>query len=166
MNIIIKIASAILIGFGVSGCETSPGSESDVHTGVTIYYSSKYNAASGLLSNLNVQAGGGLVNGQMKYGVGTAFLSTGLGWSFFKTAHSFGKQYPFKATNEKLLGCSGGSCSHLEEGFITMTKSEFANAAGKGFEFKLSGTNRSVIGKIPASVFAEAVAEMNSASVW
>lgn len=141
----------------VAGCTTA-GSSTDVHTGISAKHSASYSAHAGLLDNLNAIALIGTRAGQTKYGVGINYSSTGLGWAFFREAWSFGSQLPYTVTRENVAGCGGG-CTIVEEGSIELTGAQFEAAAKSGFEFKLVGKNRSVVGKIPAKAFAEATAQ-------
>ncbi|WP_288959534.1 hypothetical protein [uncultured Sulfitobacter sp.] len=144
--------------FTISGCANEPGSLNDIHTGTSAGHSKSYNAASGLLYNLNSSAIVAVRGNETKYAVSTRFLSTGMGWSFFREAWSFGQQMEFNVTNETVASCGSGTCSHIEDGAIVMTRAQFEKAAQTGFEFKLVGKNRSVIGKLPAEAFKEALA--------
>ncbi|WP_148043690.1 hypothetical protein [Paracoccus methylarcula] len=145
--------------FIIASCSNEAGTISDVHTGVTAGHSKFYPAAGGLLYNLNATTIVAEKNGEIRYAVGTRYLSTGLGWAFFREAWSFGNKLPYQVTGEHVSGCGGGSCSMTEEGLIQLTKQQFESAAKTGFEFKLQGRNRSVVGKLPASAFQEALAQ-------
>lgn len=153
-----KIAACGLLAVLATGCMTQPGTVKDVHTGISAKHSAGYSAHAGLLDNMNVVAMVGTQAGKTKYGVGVMYSSTGLGWAFFREAWSFGKRLPYNVTQEQVAGCGGG-CTMVENGSIELSKSEFEAAAKSGLEFKLVGKNRSVVGKVPAKAFAEALAQ-------
>lgn len=151
-----SIAAASLLL--VAGCSNEPGQINDVHTGVTGYHSKMYEVKPGLLASLSVGAVIGVKGGETRYGLVTRHLSTGLGWSFFDEAWSFGTQLPYEVVGREVLGCGGG-CSLLESGSIKLTEAQFRQAAVSGLEFKLAGKNRSVVAKAPPEAFREALAQ-------
>lgn len=151
-------AALALVAAALVGCQNTAGTYNDVHTGVSGKHSKFYSAHGGLFDNLNAAAMVGTQNGVTKYGVGVRYISTGLVWSFFREAWSFGNKLPYSVVRENVMGCSGG-CTMVEEGSIVLTKAQFEAAAKNGFEFKLVGRNRSVVGKLPAAAFAEALAQ-------
>ncbi|EGL63628.1 hypothetical protein AGRO_3697 [Agrobacterium sp. ATCC 31749] len=149
---------ALVVAF-LAGCTSTPGTMNDVHTGVSAKHSAYHFVHTGLLDSLKVATFVGTKDKQTKYGIATSYLSTGLGWAFYQEAWSFGKKLSFSMTNEKLLSCSSGSCSMLEEGVIELTKEEFETAAVSGFEFKLIGKNRQFVVKVPAKAFQESLSQ-------
>lgn len=153
-----KLAAGALLVALTAGCTTQAGTVTDVHTGVSAKHSAGYSAHAGLLDNMNVVAAVGTHAGVTKYGLSVNYSSTGLGWAFFREAWSFGKRLPYNVTQEQVAGCGGG-CTMVENGSIELSKSEFEAAAKSGLEFKLVGKNRSVVGKVPAKAFAEALAQ-------
>lgn len=148
-----------LLATVLAGCTTAPGTINDVHTGIKANHSAYHSAYAGLLENLNVATVIGTQNGVTKYAVSTRYISTMTGWAFFQEAWSFGEKLKFNMTREQLAGCSGGSCTMIEEGVIELTKEQFESAAKSGLEFKLVGKNRSVVAKVPAEAFREALAQ-------
>lgn len=153
-----RLLIAAGLAFLLAGCQTQPGTVSDVHTGVTTKHSGMHSVYNGLFDGLWVSAGQGTKNGVTKYAVATRYTSTGLGWAFFREAWSFGQNLNYKMTREQLAGCSGGSCSMIEEGGFELTKAQFEAAAKDGLEFKLAGKNRELIVKVPAKVFRQGLA--------
>ena len=151
-----RIFAALALGLVLVGCQTQPGKVNDIHTGLSAKHSGRYSVHNGLFDSMNVTAIVGTRGGETRYALGTSYLSTGLGWAFFQSAWSYGKQLNFKVTNEKLLGCASG-CSMIEEGTVQLSKSAFEAAAKNGLEFKLVGKNREMVVKVPAKVFREAL---------
>lgn len=151
-----RLIAAFAVCVALAGCQTQPGTINDVHTGVSGKHSGMHSVYNGLFDSMWVATMMGTRGGETRYGVGTRYISTGIGWAFFREAWSYGRQLKFSATNERLLGCSGG-CSMIEEGSIQLSKSEFEAASRTGFEFKLVGKNRQLVVKIPAKVFQEAL---------
>ena len=150
------IWAALVAGFVLTGCQTQPGTVTDVHMGVTAKHSGMTMVHSGLFDSMWVVALSGTRGNVTKYGLGTRYLSTGQGWAFFREAWSYGRKLDYKPGKEQLTGCAGG-CSMIEEGGIRMTKAEFEAAARNGLEFKLVGQNRELVVKVPAKVFQAAL---------
>lgn len=148
------VVAAVLL---LAGCQTQPGTVSDVHTGVQAKHSGMHQVYNGLFDSLWVTAISGTRGGNSKYGVGVRYLSTGQQWAFFQSAWSFGKQLRFKTTNSQVAGCGGGNCSKIEEGVVELTRAEFESAAANGLEFKLIGRNKELTVKVPAKVFKDAM---------
>lgn len=153
-----RILALALTAALMAGCQTAPGTTTDVHTGIKAAYSGSMQVYGGLLDSLWVQVGVGTRGGQTKYAISTRYLSTGVGWAFFREAWSFGQKLPFTVVREEVAGCAGG-CSMIEEGAIVLTKAQFEAAEKNGIEFKLIGKNRSLVAKVPAKAFAEALAQ-------
>lgn len=158
-QVILNLLPVAAVTVFLAGCVNEAGSISDAHTGVSATHSKMYPAASGLLYNLNVAAVVARKGGEIKYVVSTRYISTGLGWAFFREAWSFGTQLQFKATSEQVAGCGGGSCSHIEDGAIELTRAQFERSAETGLEFKLVGKGQSIVAKVPAAAFKEALSQ-------
>ncbi len=144
--------------FILAGCVASPGTVSDVHTGTTAKHSGLQPAASGLLYNLNAAAVIGQRGGVTRYGVATSYSATGLGWANFSQAWSYGQELRYVVNRARVAGCGAG-CTIVEEGIIELSREQFERAAANGFQFKLEGQGGSVVGSLPASAFAAALAQ-------
>ncbi|HMO09792.1 MAG TPA: hypothetical protein PKD10_19425 [Paracoccaceae bacterium] len=151
----LRAAAIVLL---LAGCVTEGGTVSDTHLGATGTYSRSFSAQQGLLHSFMVRAVHARRGGEERYGVATSWNATGLGWSFFREAYSYGRAYPYEATDERVMFCSSSGCSHIENGIILMTRAEFMQAAERGFAFKLFGRNRSVEGAVPPEAFREVLA--------
>jgi hypothetical protein len=152
----------ILATVALAACVSEPGQSVDVHTGTAGTagaFSREYPAASTLLSNLTAGAIVATRGGETRYGVGIRYTATGTGWANFTAAWSYGQALPYKVTTTRVAGCGGG-CTIIEQGTITLTREQFDQAARAGFEFKLEGSGQSVIGRLPAAAFQEALGEL------
>lgn len=148
---------ALAVGLALlAGCVNEAGSATDVHTGTSGRHSKMYPAASTLLSNLNAATVVGTRGGETRYGIGIRYSATGIGWANFSEAWSFGTQLPYNVTRARVAGCSG-NCTIIEEGTIMLSRAQFEQAAKTGMEFKLIGSDNSVVGKLPAIAFQEAL---------
>lgn len=153
----IAVASMALVG-----CQTSPGQVHDKHTGVTVTHSASYPLKNGLLYNMNGFAGHSARRG---FNLAIEYSSTGLGWMFFREAWSYGKQYEYVVAEERVAGCSGGTCTLVERGGIRMSEDDFRKAAQTGFEFKLIGKSGSLEAKMPAEAFRQVLDQLESTKI-
>lgn len=151
----------ILATLALAACVSEPGQSVDVHTGTAGAFSREYPAASALLSNLTAGAIIATRGGETRYGVGIRYTATGIGWANFTAAWSFGQALPYKVDTARVAGCGGG-CTIVEQGTISLTREQFERAAVQGFEFKLEGSGQSVIGRLPAAAFQEALGQMGN----
>lgn len=153
-NIVVAFVFSLL----VTGCQTQPGVIHDPHMGNTIAYSQRYSVHGGLLTNAYAQA---VYSTRKGYGLALSWMSTGMGWAFFREAWSQGRQYPYDVGQEKVLGCGGG-CTLLETGAIRMTEAQFKTAAKQGFTYKLVGRNGSYVGTVKPEAFQQVLDQMRS----
>lgn len=149
-----RLALAGALAALLAGCMTQPAAVVDRHTGKTTITSKEELVSSGLLSGLSVAAAYTSTSG---YQVATSFISTGLGWHFFREAWSYGKQYGYRVVAQDVLGCRNG-CSLQEQGIFLMPEADFRRAAMHGLDFKLVGSKGSVEARVPPERFQEVLA--------
>lgn len=150
----------LLIGafvLAVGGCVNEPQQYNDVHTGVSAGASKRYPVYQNLLVSVYGQAFVAKKGSETKYGIYVNQIATGMGWSFFHSAYSFGVQLPYERGGSNVMGCGGG-CTLQEQGAVLLTAQQFDQAASNGMEIKLVGSGNSVIIRIPAAAFQEALA--------
>ncbi|MGL4238837.1 hypothetical protein [Tabrizicola sp.] len=152
-----RLMLAIMIGTGLSACVNEPQQYSDVHTGVTAGVSKRYSVYENLLVSVFGQAFVATKGGEVRQGIYVNQIATGMGWSFFHSAYSFGVQLPYERGSSNVMGCGGG-CTLQEEGAILLSGEQFRSAAKTGMEIKLVGSGNSVIIRIPPAAFQEALA--------
>lgn len=155
---ILKQSSAVFAAiFILAACVNEPQTMSDVHTGISAGTSKRYPVYQNLLVSVWGQAFVANKGGESRYGIYVNQIATGMGWSFFHSAYSFGVQLPYHKGASNVLGCGSG-CTLQEQGMIHLTPDQFQKAAQIGFEGKLVGSGGSVVIKVPAEAFREALA--------
>ena len=150
-----KAALVLFAVLALAGCQTTAGTIHDVHTGVAISHSKRYQVQSGLLSSIYATAGHHSSKG---YVVAVEYMATGGGWLFMEEAWSYGKRLPFEVKRQDVLACGAG-CTLEETGQIRLTEDEFQTAASSGFAFKIVGRNGAIDGVVPASAFHEVLVQ-------
>ena len=149
------LVGAFVLALG--GCVNEPQQYNDVHTGVSAGASKRYPVYQNLLVSVYGQAFVATKGNETKYGIYVNQIATGMGWSFFHSAYSFGVQLPYERGNSNVMGCGGG-CTLQEQGGVLLTAQQFSQGAATGMEIKLVGSGNSVIIRIPAAAFQEALA--------
>ena len=156
MKILKKIALLAALA-GVSACVNEPQQMTDVHTGISAGASKTYPVYESLLASVYAQAFVASKGDEVRYGIYVNQIATGMGWSFFHSAYSFGVELPYQVGSNTVLGCGGG-CTLREEGMVVLSPQQFAAAQKGGMELKLIGTGNSVVIRVPAEAFREAAA--------
>lgn len=149
-------ALAIGATVGLAGCQTGPGTATDVHTGKSVVYSSIQSPYTGLFDFMQARAAYSNKGG---YGVSVSYSA--YGWAHLREAWSYGTQFPFERGPSDISMCGGaGGCITTETGRIGMTESQFRKAAKDGFTFELVGTTGKAVGKMKAKPFQEVLERM------
>jgi hypothetical protein len=140
-----------------AGCVNEPQQMTDVHTGVSAGASKRYMVYENLLVSVYGQAFVATKGGEVRQGIYINQIATGMGWSFFHSAYSFGTQLPYERGGSDVLGCGAG-CTLREEGAVLLTPQQFASAQTTGMEIKLVGSGNSIVIRIPGEAFQQAQA--------
>jgi hypothetical protein len=151
-----KLLSLGFVLFALVACVNEPMVYNDVHTGVRAGASRRYPVYQNLLVSVYGQAFIAANATETQYGIYVNQIATGTGWSFFQQAYSFGVELPYKRGQSNILGCSS-FCTVEEQGAVQLTADEFNQAASAGIELKLIGTGSSIVIKVPAEAFREAL---------
>jgi len=157
MQFLKKSVMSFAVAALLVACVNEPQTMTDVHTGVSAGASKRYPVYQNLLVSVWGQAFVATKGGENRYGIYVNQIATGMGWAFFHSAYSFGVQLPYLRGAGNVLGCGGG-CTLQEQGMIQLTADQFHRAAQNGFEAKLVGSGGSVVIKVPAEAFREALA--------
>lgn len=157
MRSVRSLIAVLIVGFALSACVNEPEQYSDVHTGINAGVSKRYSVYENLLVSIYGQAFVATKGSEVRQGIYINQIATGMGWSFFHSAYSFGVQLPYERTAGNVLGCGGG-CTLQEQGAVLLSEQQFRSAAQTGMEIKLIGSGNSVIIRVPASAFQEAAA--------
>lgn len=152
-----KMLAAVVLISGLAGCVNEPQQMTDVHTGISAGASKRYSVYESFLVSVYAQAFVATKGGEVRQGIYVNQIATGMGWSFFHSAYSFGVQLPYERGNGTVLGCGGG-CTLREEGMIVLSPQQFTAAQKTGMEIKLVGSGNSVVIRVPADAFREAAA--------
>ena len=158
MSLLRNVIYSAALGLALSGCANDPQKIVDVHTGIAAGVSARYTVYSNLLVNVDGQAFVATQGSETKYGIYINQIATGMGWSFFDSAYSFGTQLRFQRGQSNVLGCGGG-CTTQEQGIVELTSAQFSQAASSGMEILLQGTGNRVVIQVPAVAFQEALAQ-------
>lgn len=158
MRTLRKASFIAAVSLSLTGCVNDPQHIVDVHTGVSAGVSARYDVYSNLLVNVSGQAFVATKGSETKYGIYVNQIATGMGWSFFDSAYSFGTQLPYTRGQSNVLGCGGG-CTTQEQGIIQLTSTQFTQAANAGMEILLQGAGNRIVIKVPAAAFREAIAQ-------
>ena len=156
MKVLVRLAAVAAIGAMLGGCTNEPQQYSDVHTGVSAGASKKYQVYENLLVSVWGQAFVAKKGSETKYGIYINQIATGVGWSFFDSAYSFGVKLPYVRGENNVMGCSG-SCTLQETGLVVLTADQFSKAASSGMQLELVGAGRNVVIDVPAEAFQEAL---------
>lgn len=152
-----RLVFAVTLSLGLSACVNEPQQLSDVHTGIQAGVSKRYPVYQNLLVSVYGQAFVATKGSEIRRGIYINQIATGMGWSFFHSAYSFGVQLPYERGGETVMGCGGG-CTLQEEGAVLLTEEQFRAATKTGLEVKLVGSGDSIVIKVPATAFQEATA--------
>jgi len=150
-------AAILALAAALAGCVNEPQQMTDVHTGISAGTSKRYVVHEGLLVSVYAQAFVATKGGEVRQGIYINQIATGMGWSFFHSAYSFGVQLPYERGNGTVMGCGAG-CTLREEGAILLSSQQFAAAQKGGMEIKLIGSGNSLVIRVPAEAFREAAA--------
>lgn len=156
MKLFRKLVALGLVAVSLSGCVNEPAVYNDVHMGIRAGTSKRYPVYQNILVSVYGQAFVATNGNETKYGIYINQIATGMGWSFFHSAYSFGVQLPYQRSASNVMGCSG-ACTLQEQGGVLLTAEQFNRAATTGMEIKLVGSGNSVIIRVPASAFQEAL---------
>jgi hypothetical protein len=151
-----KAAIIFSLGLTLSACVNEPQIMNDVHTGVNAGISRSYPGYQNLLVSVNTQAFVAERNNEIAYGIYINQIATMQGWSFFQEAYSFGTKLEYIRGNEEVLDCNS-ACTTREQGLIKLSEKQFMDATKSGFEGELVGDGNSVVIKVPAIAFQEAL---------
>lgn len=145
----IVLAACVGAALALAGCQTGPGTETDIHTGTKVAHSGMVSAYTGLFDFMHARA-----YHSNKGGYGLAVSYSNYGWIYADSAWSYGTQLPYTRGPSSVAMCGGaGGCITTETGRISLTEAQFRQAAKDGFAFELVGTAGKRAGKVPAKAF-------------
>lgn len=154
----LRIFAFIAIALSLAGCQTAPGSFSDVHTGQRGYKSARVSASSGLFTSLYATVA--YSENARKFAIATEYSSVASGWLFLEQAWSFGRQFRYVVASRDTAMCDSNGCIVIERGAFEISREDAERAAKEGMEFKLIGSKGSIIGKLPPTVFQQVLQQL------